>query len=189
MTRNGLSRPPRGLSPTGRRLWGALVAVRELDGEAQERLRNLCRLADELERLRSALAEAPAMTTGSMGQVRPNPLFEQVRAHTETLNRGLAQLTQSTPPKATPATSAPLNALERLRLCHEIRQLRYGGPSLPCGRLDGLADGALCSSCSYVMHEMFSHSDHECSFCAEGRARRQAINAAARAGGNGDASP
>jgi hypothetical protein len=177
-------RPPRGLGATGRRLWQTFLTARSLDAEAQARLLNLCRLSDELERLRAALAEAPVLTTGSMGQVRPNPLFEQVRSHTATLNDGLARLVQSSAPVAPPAGAKPLDALDRLRLCHQIRVLRGGGgPRLPCWRLDELPDGATCPSCNYVMHEQFSHADEECSVCRDMRARRQRINAAARANG------
>jgi hypothetical protein len=183
MTDNGSSRPPRGLGPQGRRLWTTFLTSRRPDAEAQARLLNLARLADELERLRTALAEAPVLTTGSMGQVRPNPLFEQCRSHTQTLNDGLARLVQSSAP-VTPATSKPLSGLDRLRLCHEIRVLRGSdGPRLPCWRLDELPDGAACPSCNTVMHEQFSHTDDECSVCRDMRARRQRINAAAASNG------
>jgi hypothetical protein len=182
-TRNGSNRPPRGLGATGKLLWQTVLTARTLDAEAQARLRNLCRLADELERLRAALAEAPVLTTGSMGQTRPHPLFEQCRAHTQTLNDGLARLVQSSAPAAS-TTSKPLNALDRLRLCHEIRVLRGSdGPRLPCWRLDEMPDGAVCPSCNTVMHEQFSHADEDCSVCRHMRARRQRINAAARANG------
>jgi hypothetical protein len=174
---NGRKRP-RGLGSTGRRLWQTLTTAWALDEERQERLRNLCRLADELARLREALAEAPTLTPGSMGQLKLNPLFEQVRSHTDTLNRGLAQLTQSIAPLV-PARSGLLDPLDRLRLCRDIRGLRGGGgPFLPCWRLDEMPDGAVCPSCNTVMHQQFSHGDEECSVCREARARRVRINAA-----------
>lgn len=88
-------RPPRapaGLGAAGRRLWRG--AVRELVFRPDELavLEHACRTVDELAALQAALADAEPMVAGSMGQPRPHPLYQEVRAHRDTLRRLLAQL-------------------------------------------------------------------------------------------------
>ena len=85
-------RPPAGLSAPGRQLWRQIAGAFELEPDEVELLRQACRCADEAEDLRAALAAAGPTVTGSTGQVRPNPLYAQLRAHRETLARLLRGL-------------------------------------------------------------------------------------------------
>lgn len=83
---------PRGLGAPGRRLWRAVTADFELGPDELESLREACRCADELERLRAAVAEAPLTVAGSAGQVVAHPLLEQVRRHRDLLGKLLERL-------------------------------------------------------------------------------------------------
>jgi hypothetical protein len=53
-----------------------------------EMLGQACRTCDELDRLEKAVRALPELTTiGSMGQIRPHPLLEEVRRHRQLLER------------------------------------------------------------------------------------------------------
>lgn len=80
-------RSPAGLKAAGRRLWRSVTSVYDLDADEAELLRQAARCADELEDLRAALADGEPVVSGSTGQLRPNPLYAQLRAHRETLAR------------------------------------------------------------------------------------------------------
>jgi Phage terminase, small subunit len=51
-----------------------------------------CRTLDDLSRLETALAAAPAVISGSRGNEMPNPLFAQIRSHRLALGRLLTAL-------------------------------------------------------------------------------------------------
>ena len=55
-------------------------------------LEQACALADELARLEAALAVAPVLTTGSLGQERAHPLFAETRATRALLAQLIKQL-------------------------------------------------------------------------------------------------
>ena len=63
-------RKPADLGTAGRRLWSAVVDDYELSPDELAALREACRCVDELERLRTAVQQAPLTTLGSAGQQR-----------------------------------------------------------------------------------------------------------------------
>jgi hypothetical protein len=84
---------PRGLDVAGRRLWRAVADGYDLGPDELQRLREAAFVADELERLRAALRDAPSLITiGSQGQPKPHPLLAQARAHRVVLDRLLTGL-------------------------------------------------------------------------------------------------
>jgi hypothetical protein len=79
---------PSGLGCSGMRLWEAAAELYEMNPGEIALLEQVCRTADELDRLESAVQGLPELTTtGSTGQVRPHPLLQEVRAHRLLLER------------------------------------------------------------------------------------------------------
>jgi hypothetical protein len=79
---------PSGLGCSGMRLWEAAAELYEMNPGEIALLEQVCRTADELDRLESAVQGLPEFTTtGSTGQVRPHPLLQEVRAHRLLLER------------------------------------------------------------------------------------------------------
>ena len=72
---------PAGLGAPGRKLWSEVTAAYDLRPDEERMLAAACRTATELDELEKALDKAPVVTEGSQGQVRPHPLFAEVRAH------------------------------------------------------------------------------------------------------------
>ncbi len=87
-----MKKPPDEFGPAGRRLRDAAQAHFSFDAAEAELLRTACRLVDQLDRLTEALDGADIMVQGSTGQPRPNPLFEEMRKHSETLAKVVAAL-------------------------------------------------------------------------------------------------
>lgn len=94
-----VKRPPRpaGLGVEGARLWREIVAEMAEDGlvpSAQERrwLADACREADIVARFDAALAGAPLVTKGSMGQEVESPLSVACRQHRTVLASLLARV-------------------------------------------------------------------------------------------------
>ena len=83
---------PSGLGSAGRKLWAEITTTWELDADELSTLEQACRTADELDALSGALRTAPTVVAGSTGQQRPNPLFNEVRAHRTTLAMLLSRL-------------------------------------------------------------------------------------------------
>jgi len=81
-------RPPSGLKASGKRLWLSVADRYVLTAAEVEMLGQACRTADELDRLERAVRALPELTTaGSTGQIKPHPLFAEVRAHRLLLER------------------------------------------------------------------------------------------------------
>lgn len=85
-------RAPAGLGTPGRALWRQITAAYELTPAELAILEQAARTGDELALLVGALADEPAMVTGSTGQVRVNPLFAALREHRHTLDRLVTSL-------------------------------------------------------------------------------------------------
>jgi len=92
MTDQTLPRGPAGLKASGRKLWRGVVATFDLRDDELILLSAACRLADEATALEAMMETTTALVFGSTGQVRPNPLYAEVRAHRLALGRLLAQL-------------------------------------------------------------------------------------------------
>lgn len=122
---------PRGLGASGRRLWRSVTDGFDLGPDEMEVLREACRCADELQRLRDAVAEAPLTTTGSAGQLVAHPLLEQVRRHRDLLGKLMERL--ALPAGDEDAGSTPAQrraqraAQQRWRDRQAVRQVRGGG--------------------------------------------------------------
>jgi hypothetical protein len=80
-------KPPDDLADGGRRLWRQVVAVYELTASERVLLHEAARTADECERTRVALVDAPAFVAGAKGQPKPQPLLNEARQHRATLVR------------------------------------------------------------------------------------------------------
>ena len=91
-------RCPKGLGPSGRRLWRSTLADRddgsrlELRGDELVLLAEACRLVDDVERLREALADEPLTVKGSQGQDVAHPLRGELHRTIGTLDRVLRTL-------------------------------------------------------------------------------------------------
>ena len=80
-----MSSAPKGLGAAGRRLWRKVTDEFDLDASDYELLIEACRTVFELDRLAKALADAEPFVTGSTGQVKVHPAYEEVRRHRATL--------------------------------------------------------------------------------------------------------
>ncbi len=115
-------KPPAGLATAGRKLWRDITSEYELDAKETVLLEKSCRCLDELSRLETALVSAPDTVTGSTGQVKPNPLFAEVRSHRLTLEKLLAAV--KLPVESTTAGAA--DASEKARQAARARWSRRG---------------------------------------------------------------
>lgn len=86
-------RAPKGLGSAGRRVWRDTVGEREdgsrlvLRPDELVLLEHFCRLADDADRLRGELADAPLTVTGSMGQPVQHPLRGELHRTLATMDR------------------------------------------------------------------------------------------------------
>ncbi len=83
---------PSDLGTRGRRFWTAAVEAYELTDSELSLLLEVCRLMDECEGLRQALAEDGTTVAGSNGQPRVHPAVGELRQHRLALGRLLSQL-------------------------------------------------------------------------------------------------
>lgn len=86
-----LKAPPR-MGAAGRTLWRQVTDSYALRVDERLILEKACRTLDDTARLEAALADAPLMVRGSMGQDRPNPILGEVRASRQLLAQLLRQL-------------------------------------------------------------------------------------------------
>ena len=97
MTDQQQPKPPPGLGSAGRALWAEVcadVAEAGLELDARDRywLASAAKLADRAATLEAALADAPLMVKGSMGQDVSNPLMAEWRSHSQLAAQLLARL-------------------------------------------------------------------------------------------------
>jgi hypothetical protein len=84
--------PPGDLSKAGKALWTETLATFDLDATEQRLLAEACRACDELDVLRRALASSEPLVEGSQGQPRPNPLYDEMRRHRDSLAKLIGAL-------------------------------------------------------------------------------------------------
>ena len=85
-------RAPAGLGARGLGFWRRTVASFDLSDAEIELLIECCRILDEIEELRGAIATAGITVPGSNGQPRPHPALGEARQHRLALGRLLSQL-------------------------------------------------------------------------------------------------
>ncbi|MCK9496956.1 MAG: hypothetical protein M0R75_15900 [Dehalococcoidia bacterium] len=85
---------PKGLAAkgAGRKIWREITSRYRLRADELRILEDACREADLVDRLETALADAPLTVNGSMGQPVANPLVQEVRQHRNTLKSLLSSL-------------------------------------------------------------------------------------------------
>ncbi len=85
-------KPASGLAARGRAFWGHAVDTYELSETELSLLLECCRLMDECEALRQAIAADGMTVAGSTGQPRVHPAVGELRQHRLALGRLLSQL-------------------------------------------------------------------------------------------------
>lgn len=86
-------RAPKGLGPAGRRVWRGTLGERddgsqiELRADELPLLVELCRLADDVEKIRGVLADEPWTVPGSKGQPVPHPLRGELHRTLSSMDR------------------------------------------------------------------------------------------------------
>ncbi|MGI8578870.1 MAG: hypothetical protein ACR2KG_13370 [Nocardioidaceae bacterium] len=95
-------KPPVDLGRPGKSLWVETLAAYDLDSCELRLLEQACRAVDELAALQRALAGSDPLVEGSTGQPRPNPLYDEMRRHRESLAKLIAALAI---PAAEPASA------------------------------------------------------------------------------------
>jgi hypothetical protein len=125
---------PTDLGGTGRQLWCSIVDAHELNPAELAVLHQAARTVDELDRMHAALAEAEVIVTGSTGQQKAHPLFDQVRYHRAILARLVAALAlpqEEEEVGLTPASRRAQKAVQsRWDQRDRVRALRAGnGPA------------------------------------------------------------
>ena len=83
---------PEGLGRAGLGLWQAVLGECELASGEMALLVQACRTVDELETISQALADGPAVVTGSTGQPKASTLFAEARAHRLVLGKLFEQM-------------------------------------------------------------------------------------------------
>lgn len=83
---------PGGLSAPGRQLWRAVTAAYSLRPDELLLLEKVCRTADDVARIETAVVGEPLTTLGSTGQVRAHPLLAELRGMRVVLAALLRQL-------------------------------------------------------------------------------------------------
>jgi hypothetical protein len=84
--------PPSGLGKAGQEVWLSLTGQFGFhEGELQI-LRQIAAIVDEISVMEGALAESGPMIPGSRGQLRLNPLYNQLITHRSVLDRLMLSL-------------------------------------------------------------------------------------------------
>ncbi|TMC35552.1 MAG: hypothetical protein E6J28_11730 [Chloroflexi bacterium] len=78
--------------PSGALLWHGYVDQFEMDPGELAALRQACQVVDELDRVQSLIRKSAPLVTGSVGQLRENPLYAQAREHRKVLIKLLATI-------------------------------------------------------------------------------------------------
>lgn len=105
-----VSNPPAGLAEPGQAFWTEVHRAYELDARDAPVLLETCRVLDEIESLRAAIATDGVITKGSMGQPVEHPAMAGLRAHRLTLDRLLVRLALPSIEGDTPLTVTQIRA-------------------------------------------------------------------------------
>jgi hypothetical protein len=111
-------RPPKYLKAAGRSLWNSIIEQYILRADELLVLESACKQLDDLQRLEAELRTSPTMVVGSTGQIRPNPLFAEVRQGHRSLSRLLAQLGLG---------DAEAGGVSRSSAGHRLAKIRWQG--------------------------------------------------------------
>lgn len=85
-------RVPRGLKTSGKALWRALHETYELDVWEQQQVTTACRIADRLDDIAQALADAPLTIRNAKGEEVTHPLLVEQRMSSLAMQRIIAGL-------------------------------------------------------------------------------------------------
>jgi hypothetical protein len=83
---------PAGLGSAGKTLWRSILRVYELNPAELLLLERACRCADRLASIDTLIAASKPLVVGSVGQVRPNPLYRQALEADAMLSKLLTDL-------------------------------------------------------------------------------------------------
>ncbi|KQP77221.1 hypothetical protein ASF37_11700 [Aeromicrobium sp. Leaf289] len=83
---------PKGLAPTGARLWKDVTTAYELRPDELRVLESACRTTDMIVRLEGAFDGQPMTVTGVGGQLKTHPIIQEVRQQRTVLAGLLKQL-------------------------------------------------------------------------------------------------
>lgn len=92
-----IPRSPAGLQARGKALWREIHRSYVLDAVEVELLHQLCAVLDRCNQIQAELEGQPLMTSGSVGQPRPNPLLACLREEEKMLDRLASSLGVSMP--------------------------------------------------------------------------------------------
>jgi hypothetical protein len=84
--------PPEGLTGRGLRFWERITAAVDLTEDSAELLQEVCETITIIDALKTAAVEQPVTVKGSRGQVRINPVFQELRMQRLALATMLKQL-------------------------------------------------------------------------------------------------
>lgn len=113
-------KPPSGLGEAGVKFWREVTKQYTFRPDEARLLEDACREMDLIARLEDAIAKAPLMVRGSMGQEVANPLVQEVRQHRSVLARLLGGL------KLPDEAGQKPTSEDRSATMRELAQKRWG---------------------------------------------------------------
>ncbi|TMR95589.1 terminase [Nonomuraea basaltis] len=121
-----MSEAPGDLGEAGKALWERVTADFELSTAELVTLLEVCRTVDELDGMRAVLMVDPATVTGSTGQPRANPLFQEARAHRLLLQKLLGDLALPLEGEEVGRTPKQQQASEAAKARWDLERAKWG---------------------------------------------------------------